>query len=233
MKKGFTFAELMISLVIISVISAILYPTIADLAPNENAALFKSAYRSMSIALAEVMNDTNDGIVPHGDQNFERAPGDSYELCEKMARKLNVRQNNCDTAGNTANTFTTSNGMRWYVGNTSTCSETLNSCNPVIIIDVAASNNDIAGTAGLTQNVTTPTGTVNVSGDATAFTNAFGVGTTGGAAQNTKDQDTFIFVFNETGKMVGMDTAGYAHVEGKTYKCESGKTYNLQIGSCH
>ena len=39
--KAFTFAELMISLVIISVITVILYPTISDLAPNNNKFLFK------------------------------------------------------------------------------------------------------------------------------------------------------------------------------------------------
>lgn len=218
MKKGFTFAELMISLVIISVISAILYPTIADLAPNENAALFKSAYRSMSMALAEVMNDTSDGVVPHGSTDA---------LCTEMARKLNVKENKCSIN----NTFTTSNGMRWYVGNTMGAGGPNDSpVAPIIIIDVAASNNTVASEGTLSTTVKDAADNdINVSAAAAAFTTAFcstqggcvdvaPLGATGGqaaAANREKIQDTFIFAFGTNGQLLGMDDVGYVHIEGK------------------
>ena len=214
MKKGFTFAELMISLVIISVISAILYPTIADLAPNENAALFRSAYRSMSIALSEVMNDTSDGVVPHNETNA---------LCLRLAEKLNVRTNNCNTSA----TFITSNGMRWYVSDTCTPDGAGGCTNvaiaPVIIIDVAASNNDTPvanyNATNLSYDITIEGVSTDIHNHTLNFANAFqNNGITGGRSGDGKTQDTFVFAFNENGRMTGMDNAGYSHIKGETYK---------------
>ncbi len=226
MKKGFTFAELMISLVIISVISAILYPTIADLAPNENAALFRSAYRSMSIALSEVMNDTSDGAVP-------------TDLCPKLAAKLNVRNNACPPLGTPgAGTFTTSNGMRWYVSDTSACALTPNhdSCFPIIIIDVAASNNDSGANDNLPTNGQIPTLGANytITTATQAFTAAFNNGAIGGQVDDGKKQDTFVFGFSETGTMVGMDQAGYSHIDGKQYPpaCDAGYHFCSDTKQC-
>ncbi len=225
MKKAFTFAELMISLVVISVITAILYPTIADLGVNENEALFKSAYRSMSIALSEVINDTPNGIVPN-------------DLCTKMAEKLNVREQDCAN-----NYFKTANGMRWFVPNATGCPVNPNNCTPNIIIDVAQSNNSVEGDAGFQTDIDItggvaagggpggadpPAGNLtprNVSNNTTDFVQYLypnaqdPQGIVGALADNANNKtvDTFVFCINHSGQVVGMDNAASAHLEGTEY----------------
>lgn len=137
MKKGFTFAELMISLVVIAVITAILYPTIAELAPNNNKHLFKSAYKTLEMVISEVVNDPNaspNGII--GEQ----------ELCINIASKLNTKGATPDKVlcakaypVDAANpSFVTTNGMRWFVSHKSGNKFT-------ITVDVNASNNNVGG----------------------------------------------------------------------------------------
>ena len=120
--KGFTFAELMVSLVIISVITALLYPTISELAPNNNKHLFKSAYRTVEMIVSEIVNASDTGVLP----------ASTSDLCKKFESKLNtLSDTNCNAE--TPQLYT-SNGMRWaftdYSNNTFT-----------IYIDVNASNN--------------------------------------------------------------------------------------------
>ena len=127
-KNGFTFAELMISLVVIAVITAILYPTISELAPNNNKHLFKSAYKTIEMVVSDI---TANGAVPTT----------AAELCAKFKSKLNYvpRADKAGDASETSdnscaadNQFQTSNGMRWKFEN------------GVIYVDVNASNNKTA-----------------------------------------------------------------------------------------
>lgn len=115
-KKGFTFAELMISLVVIAIITAILYPTISELAPNNNKQLFKATYKTIELVISDI-NDT------------EKTPadvfGDAEELCKNFAERLNVSSVSC-----AKHHLQTTNGVRWAFGD------------GVIIVDVNASNNN-------------------------------------------------------------------------------------------
>lgn len=205
MKKAFTFAELMISLVVISVITAILYPTIADLGVNENKALFKSAYRSMSLALAEVMNESQDGYLPS-------------DLCTQMKAKLNVKSTYVCPL------LETSNGMRWYIPNdlSNDYKKVTNNDEPVasIIIDVAPSNNTSEATN--VNNITDTAGPDDYTGQAarSTFTNSgngFASGAFGSGVDDAeKKQDTFVFFLNNRGQIINIDddpnSIGYKHL---------------------
>ena len=54
-KSAFTFAELMVSLVVISIITALLYPTIAELTPNNNKHLYRSAYKTVETVVQDII----------------------------------------------------------------------------------------------------------------------------------------------------------------------------------
>ena len=131
-RKAFTFAELMISLIIIAVLSAILYPTIAQFTPNANKPLFKSAYRTFNEVMTEIVNERPDGTLITANTNIDDDAALETPiqiLCIKFCEKANVimplkadgtPETTCKDAcantqnGKPANLITTSNGMRWY-----------------------------------------------------------------------------------------------------------------------
>ena len=86
-KAAFTFAELMIALIVISVLSAILYPTIAQFTPNNNKPLFKSAYRAFNEIINEIVNDMPDGKLLQEDSTDAITPA---TLCERFCNKANI-----------------------------------------------------------------------------------------------------------------------------------------------
>ena len=125
--RAFTFAELMISLVLISILSAILYPTIAQFTPNSNKPLFKSAYKTLSSVLYEITNDQSKGKIPTDKEEAAYTIDGvtttiNYNpLCVLFCEKANViteRKHNSDEISICMddcadNILTTSNGMRW------------------------------------------------------------------------------------------------------------------------
>ena len=132
-KSAFTFAELMISLIVIAVLSAILYPTIAQFTPNSNKPLFKSAYKTFNEVMMEIVN-ANSGELGTYNAAGTFTAMTPKELCTAFCDKANVIHSvttkdaqgnptayasNCaDDCSNerfdkTRNTITTSNGMRW------------------------------------------------------------------------------------------------------------------------
>ena len=141
-KKAFTFAELMISLVVISILSAILYPTIAQFTPNSNKPLFKAAYRTLTDIIHEIVSDSLTGEIPtaqHKDESItypcptkdnpaKTCTFKANSLCVLFCNKANILSgasditySNGDTLSNCEkdcgdNILTTSNGMRWYFG---------------------------------------------------------------------------------------------------------------------
>ena len=143
-KRAITFAELMISLVVISVIAALLYPMIAQFTPNVNKPLFKAAYSTLSTVLAEITNTTADGKLPD-------------TLCQSFCKKANTIEDSTDCTdlcNDNDNVLTTTNGMRWKFNKNdnysspeySASSETFQNVFQ-IIVDVNASREKIEKTA--------------------------------------------------------------------------------------
>lgn len=124
MRKAFSLAELMITLVIMSVISAILIPTIVDMSPNDEKFLFKSAYRMVETVVNDLINDTDlysTGL--HRDASNNTVS--STYFCTNFSRIVNVIGTpNCNlknepgpdiaTGGANEPNLITTNGMMWW-----------------------------------------------------------------------------------------------------------------------
>ena len=99
--KGFTLAEVMITLMIIGIISAIAIPVALHSKPDENLIKFKKAHET----LAQVINTlvTSDkyflagdlGVSANGDLIDGTHTGDKTYLCNSMADVLSTKSVNC------------------------------------------------------------------------------------------------------------------------------------------
>lgn len=118
--NAFTFAELMVSLVIIAVITALLYPTITELSPNNNKQLFRSAYKTVELTVQDIITS------PINSANRD-AFGSSADLCLAFKDRLNTVgwSGVAPSTGEAAPSYSgcdngrpmelrTSNGMRWW-----------------------------------------------------------------------------------------------------------------------
>ena len=165
---AFTFAELMVSLVIISVITALLYPVIANIAPNNNKQLYRSAYKTVESVMQDIItsegNNTNGvfntvecddngaGVCINQDAidaaNANAGNAISHTLCQEFQKRLNTVkwtfQGNNDSSGcdnNAPQELHTSNGMRWWFQEAKPCTNDNRSTCFTIYVDVNASNN--------------------------------------------------------------------------------------------
>ena len=64
-KFGFTLAEVMVCLAIISVLATILIPTLGQFKPNKTKTMFKKAYQVSERVIYELVNDNE--LYPAGD----------------------------------------------------------------------------------------------------------------------------------------------------------------------
>ena len=233
-KNAFTFAELMISLVVISVLCAILYPMIAQFTPNSNKPLFKAAYRTLIEVLAELTADSISGeleIVAADGTRSSITTG--IDLCTVFCEKVNTVSDDDTCATQCADQIiTTTNGMRWHFGNNATYNDPMVNTTAVanvfkIYVDVNASNNSLASI----DNCNSPLDTsVNAEGKTTAvgefcyasttgvtgvYTTLPSVGDSYGVfdAQKLKAQDTFEILIDNRGRIVTMSPAGWANLE--------------------
>lgn len=226
--NAFTFAELMISLVIIAVITVILYPTLSDLAPNNNKVLFKSTYKTIEMIISDIMVTSD---IPNL-TNANNSDNASACLCNEFADRMNVNMavnagcaavlSACPSGGtyssfgDAKNTFVTTNGVRWaFKYNANNTHE--------ILVDVNASNNALDPAAGnITINASNnppPTGwganLNNIWSDvknANAGYTARGINYT----NNAITQDTFLIRIaatgNNRGKITVLSSAGNSHL---------------------
>ena len=127
--KGFTLAELMVCLAIISVIATLLMPAINALRPNKNKVMFKKAYYLAERIVAELVNDEEPYPFVEGKYGFDELDAvtinsETYQGNSKFCRLFAVRLNtleddntiktNCNTTGTyDAPTFTTTDGIEW------------------------------------------------------------------------------------------------------------------------
>lgn len=114
MKKAFSLSEVLITLIIIGVISALTVPVILNTGNNSIEMLYKSSYNSFERVVTELINDVS--IYPAGqlDNTF----------CTNFFARLNtIGAVDCTNAssfvhnpgvGDDEPNAVTSNGMRWY-----------------------------------------------------------------------------------------------------------------------
>jgi len=239
LSKAFTFAELMISLVIIAVITVILYPTIADLAPNNNKVLFKSTYKTIETIVSEISTSSEIPFFTATSSNVTNADMATACMCHEFEDRLNtIIPNNgtgcapsptaCPngqtyirtTGGN--NTFVTTNGVRWAF-QYNTADNTFD-----ILVDVNASNNTFRVDA---NNIKIETQTnpkpnlCNASGGddcSNIWLNASGGAKSAQGIYYTNNaitQDTFFIKVQATGDTPGKisieNSIGYTHLQDK------------------
>lgn len=233
-KKAFTFAELMISLVVISVLSAILYPMIAQFTPNSNKPLFKSAYRVLTDVLAELTANSTTGELDttYTELNSNTNKNESKtgkKLCMDFCSKVNTIP---DSVGDTCTTqcddqiIITTNGMRWYFGDNGTYNDPIDGATAnanvfQLFVDVNASNNNLSSVdhcSSLLDQTASPKGEFCYAPDETDMgiyaempsdaniDGSFNVA-------KLKAQDTFEILIDKKGKIITMSPAGWANLE--------------------
>ena len=139
-KKGFTMAEMLVCLAIISVIATILIPTLVRVKPNKEKAMFKKTYSVAERIVYELVNDPelyppSDSYVGFDNVKEVTYNGTTYgsdsvnedaakqKFCKLFAMKLNTVGPNDDgvfcssTNANIENTpsFTTTDGVEWHM----------------------------------------------------------------------------------------------------------------------
>lgn len=143
-KKGFSFGEMITTLIIIGVISAVTIPVFTNSSSSNVKLLYKTAYRSVESVVNELINDVS--LYPSG--QFSDGP----TFCANFFDKVNIIgaiTNECDSdytstyppATDAPNAVTT-NGMKWYKVNdsfTTTCPGTSNNICLKVSVDVNGS----------------------------------------------------------------------------------------------
>lgn len=122
-KFGFTMAEMMVALAVMSVIATMLIPAIMQVRPDKPKTLFKKAYYISERIVSELINDEDLYPTVDDKEGFDNTDqvaigGKTYEgnskFCELFANKVNTVESEADcTTG--ALSFTTSDGISWYM----------------------------------------------------------------------------------------------------------------------
>ena len=214
-KRAFTFAELMISLVIIGVITLIMYPTISDLAPNNNKYLFKETYQTITMIVSDYINTKGRDGMPVD------TAADAPRLCQLFCDKLNTTTTNAANNQCTGcTTFATSNGMRWAFS--------VNAANKIgyVLVDVNASNNgnagDISGQInmqpdnrpGAAPGAKVNAATEQIPNNVFNINNVFNNSTDGVFyTSDTTTKDTFLFSIDSNGRVSPFGGVAATHLQ--------------------
>lgn len=179
-KKGFTLAEVMITISIIGVLAAMLIPTVVKTLPDNNRVMFKKAYSLLEQGVSDLISNeqyypstlTGSGvstgtgssavIVPIGFYNTAKdatIPTTVDKFCYLLSEEFNTTTVNC---GSTAGTFITADGMYWQIfditTNTPASAFGIDDKNFIarVVVDVNGNvdskNNPIGGNCGDTTN---------------------------------------------------------------------------------
>ena len=113
MKKGFTLAELLITLVVLGVIMAITIPLLNYSKPNKDETTYKKGLYNIQAGMIEAMQVPEAYASEEGWANPEL---DNASLCEALADALNtVGVINCNNKSTYDNpNFTTSDGIKFW-----------------------------------------------------------------------------------------------------------------------
>lgn len=126
-KLGFTLAELMVCLAIISVIATLLMPAINKLRPNKNKVMFKKAYYLTERIVSELVNDEESYPFVEDKVGFDNtsevefndiAYSGNSKFCKLFALKLNTLSEDANCTGGASwenPSFTTTDGVKWIL----------------------------------------------------------------------------------------------------------------------
>lgn len=115
MKKAFTLAEMLISIVIIGVIASIMMSAVNKVNPDENVLLYKKAFFTIQEAVSVLINDstkygdTEDLLKRRPENTGAHEEADVLYLCQEMAGVLNTI-GTIDCSKSATTNFTLSNG---------------------------------------------------------------------------------------------------------------------------
>lgn len=106
--KGFTLAEIMVSLVVIGVLGGVLIPVMMKSKPNNNVLRFKKAHETLIEAIGQLVRSDKYlagdlGIRPDGTY-IDGTNNDDYSyFCKTLADVLNTKSANCTSATTSQN----------------------------------------------------------------------------------------------------------------------------------
>lgn len=123
-KFGFTMAEMLVALAVISVIATILIPAIMQVKPDKNKVLFKKAYYISERIVSELINDESLYETVDDKYGFDNLSEVKYsgsltakgntKFCTLFASKVNTLEEDPDCTAN-ALSFVTSDGIAWFL----------------------------------------------------------------------------------------------------------------------
>ncbi len=126
-RKGFTLAEMMVCLTIISIIATLLMPAISRLRPNKSKVMFKKTYYLTERIVSELVNDEESYPFVEDRVGFDNVDevefnGITYsginKFCQLFALKLNTLSgdSNCVATADWNNpSFVTTDGVKWII----------------------------------------------------------------------------------------------------------------------
>lgn len=132
-KKGFTLAEILVSVSVVGIIAALTIPVITNVAPNNNKVLLKKSYFSFSKAINDMILDetnypstevgtevgTSPALsVPRGfNYTVATTNGSTNKFCYLLSQELNtVGTISCPARTSSGvGRFTTSDGIDWII----------------------------------------------------------------------------------------------------------------------
>ncbi|MDD3436574.1 MAG: prepilin-type N-terminal cleavage/methylation domain-containing protein [Candidatus Gastranaerophilales bacterium] len=129
-KKGFTFSEMLVTILIIGIVAAIIIPLIPNIMPSQNKVMFKKAYSTLENTVSELINnsmyypeeqtalDAGGVTVSRGFNYTLNSSGGYYtnnKFCTLFSDLLNTVGSVSCPAYNVAGTgtFTTTDGVVW------------------------------------------------------------------------------------------------------------------------
>lgn len=133
--RGFTLAEVLVTVGLIGLIAAITIPALINSTPDKNKFMFKKAYYSLNKAINAMVTDETDYPTDLWDNLADLPRGFNYtdqttnsvtissvttvynKFCYLLMKNLNTTgSNGCIKASDTGiSTFTTSDGMTWNI----------------------------------------------------------------------------------------------------------------------